>query len=79
MAAFLSSFLSKRLALFYFRQSLSVAPTILELAMSCYSEKFGFFKNPVMLCEYDFVLVPGVGYGAALDCPQRLTMICPVL
>jgi hypothetical protein len=24
-----------------------------------YSENFGFFKNPVMLCEYVFVLIPG--------------------
>jgi hypothetical protein len=28
---------------------------------------FGFFKNPVRLYEYVFVLIPGVGYGAASD------------
>ena len=26
-----------------------------------------------------FVLIPGVGYGNALDRPQQLTMICLVL
>jgi len=26
-----------------------------------------------------FVLIPGVGYGAALDCLQQLTKICLVL
>ena len=39
------------------------------------SENLGFFKNPVILCEYVFVLVPGEGYGAALVCPQSLIMI----
>jgi hypothetical protein len=33
------------------------------------SENFGFFKNTVMLCDYAFVLIPGVGFGAASDCP----------
>ena len=27
----------------------------------------GFFKNPVVLCEYVFVLIPSVGYEAASD------------
>jgi hypothetical protein len=27
----------------------------------------------------EFVLIPGVGFGAASDCPQLLTMICLVL
>jgi hypothetical protein len=26
-----------------------------------------------------FVLIPSVGYGAASDCPQQLTMICLML
>lgn len=30
------------------------------------------------LCEHDFVLIPGVGYGAD-DCPQQLSMSCLVL
>ena len=59
--------------LVYFRPDLSVALAILELDMSSCSEKIGFFKNPVMLCEYDYVnLIPGVGYEAASDCPQTL-------
>jgi hypothetical protein len=37
-----------------------------------YSENFGFFKNLVMLCDFVFVLIPSMGYGAALDCPQPL-------
>jgi spermidine synthase len=24
-------------------------------------------KNPIMLCEYDFVLIVGVGYGGVLQ------------
>ena len=28
---------------------------------------------------YVFVLIPGVGYGAASDCSQQLTMICLML
>jgi hypothetical protein len=32
-----------------------------------------------MLCEYVSVLIPGVGYGAASDPPQQLTMICLML
>jgi hypothetical protein len=35
-------------------------------------------KSTEMLCEYVFVLIPGVGYGAASDCPQQLTIICLV-
>ena len=31
------------------------------------SENFGFFKNPLVLCEYVFVLISGVGYGTASD------------
>ena len=38
------------------------------------SENFGFFGKPVMLCEYVFVLIPGMRYGAASDCPQLLTI-----
>lgn len=26
-------------------------------------ENFGFFKSPVMLCEYVFVFIPGVAHG----------------
>lgn len=37
-----------------------------------YRENFGFFKNPVTLREYDFVLIPGTKYGAASGCPQSL-------
>jgi hypothetical protein len=33
-------------------------------------------RNILRIC---FVLIPGVGYGAALDCLQQLTMICLVL
>jgi hypothetical protein len=40
---------------------------------------FGFLKNPIMLCEYVFVLIPDVGYGAASDCPHHLTVICLLL
>lgn len=35
----------------------------------------GFFKNPVILNEYAFVLIRGVGYGAVSVCPRLLTMI----
>lgn len=28
-----------------------------------------------MLCDYAFLLISGVGYGAAAVCPQQLTMI----
>lgn len=42
-------------------------------ALPC-SEKFGFFKKLVMLSAYVFVLIPSVGYGAALGYPQTLTM-----
>jgi hypothetical protein len=31
------------------------------------------FKNKKMLCEYNFVLIPDVGYGAASNCSQQLT------
>ena len=34
-----------------------------------------FFKSPVMLCDYVFTLIPSVGYGAASDCPQLLTVL----
>jgi hypothetical protein len=43
------------------------------------SENFGFFKNTEVLCKYVFGLIPGVGYGIALHCPQQLTRICLVL
>jgi hypothetical protein len=36
-------------------------------------------ENTEILWEYVFILIPGVGYGAASDCPQQLTMICLVL
>ena len=39
------------------------------------SENFGLFKSPVMICEYVFVLIQGVGYGALSSCPQPLTVI----
>jgi hypothetical protein len=26
-----------------------------------------------------FVLIPGMGYGAASNCPEKVTMICLVL
>jgi hypothetical protein len=39
------------------------------------SENFGFFKNPLVLCEYVFVLISGVGYGASSVCPQPLTTV----
>jgi hypothetical protein len=44
-------------------------------------ESFGFLKKKrtIMLCECFFVLIPGMGYGAASDCPQLLTMICLML
>lgn len=35
--------------------------------------------NTEVLLEYIFVLISGVGYGAASDCPQQQTMICVVL
>jgi hypothetical protein len=37
-----------------------------------FSKNFDFFKNPVMLCEYVFVLILGVGYGAASECSQPI-------
>jgi hypothetical protein len=43
-----------------------------------HSENFCFFKNPITLCEYVFILILGVGYGTvpyASDCPQQLTVI----
>ena len=46
--------------------------------MEC-TENFGFFRNTVMLWEYVFVLTPGVGYGAASDCPQQPAIIFLVL
>ena len=49
------------------------------LAKDLCSKHLGFFKNIEMVQEYVFVLIPGVGYGAASDCPQQLTMICLVL
>ena len=39
------------------------------LAKDLCSKHLGFFKNIEMLWEYVFVLIPGVGYGAASDCP----------
>jgi hypothetical protein len=40
------------------------------------SENIGFLKKKtVVLCEHVFVLIPGVGYGAASGCPQPLTVI----
>jgi hypothetical protein len=36
---------------------------------------FGFLLKP-QIWEHSFVLIPGVGHGAASDCPQQLTMIC---
>lgn len=32
--------------------------------------------NTEVLLEYIFVLISGVRYGAASDCPQQQTMIC---
>jgi hypothetical protein len=29
----------------------------------------------IQLCDYVFVLIPGMGYGAVSDYPQLLTMI----
>jgi hypothetical protein len=39
-------------------------------------KKFGFFKNIEMLCEYEYVFVQGVRYGAASDYTRQQTMIC---
>ena len=35
-------------------------------------DNFHFVKNPVMLHEYVFVLIPDMGYGAVSNCPQRI-------
>jgi hypothetical protein len=32
-------------------------------------------KTTVIFREHDFVLIPSVGYGAASDCAQPITMI----
>ena len=37
-------------------------------------DNFHFVKNPVMLHEYVFVLIPDMGYGAVSNCPQRIIM-----
>ena len=37
------------------------------------SSKNKYYKNMFLF------LIPGVGYGAASDCPQQLTIICLVL
>jgi hypothetical protein len=37
------------------------------------------FKSTEMLWECVFVLIPGVGHGAASDCLQQLSVICLVL
>lgn len=39
----------------------------LALAQQC-GENSGFFKNPIVLCEYVFVFIPGMGYWAASVC-----------
>ena len=36
-------------------------------------------KNTLMLCEYVFVFVPSVEYGAVSDYSQPITMVCLVL
>jgi hypothetical protein len=36
-------------------------------------------KKKKKLWEHVFILTPGVGYGAASDCPQQPTMMCLVL
>ena len=36
-------------------------------------------KSIEILYKYAFILIPGVGHGAASDCPQQLTMICLML
>lgn len=36
-------------------------------------------KNPEILGNIFFILIPGVGYGTASGCPQQLTMIFLVL
>ena len=41
-----------------------------DLSLSC-SGNCGFFKKPSYVNV--FVLIPGVGYGAASVCPQPLT------
>jgi hypothetical protein len=48
---------------------------IKTLMQALCGENFGFLKNPVMLCVYVLVLIPGVGYGAASGCPHPLTVI----
>lgn len=50
---------------------------LVRITKDC-SENLGFLKtkqNMVMLCDCVFVLIPGVGYAAALVCLQMLTMI----
>jgi hypothetical protein len=42
------------------------------------SGNLGFFEKKIVW-EYVFILIPGVGYGAASDIPQQLTIICIVL
>lgn len=42
----------------------------------CYEFWFLKKKNLVVLCESVLVVIPVVGYGAASDCSQLLTMIC---
>ena len=37
-------------------------------------DNFHFVKNPVMLHEYVFVLIPDMGYGAVSNCPQWIIM-----
>lgn len=32
-------------------------------------------SSKIQPCDYVFVLIQGIGYGAASDCPELLTMI----
>lgn len=57
-------------------QQLTLYEVDIEQRHNC-SENFDFPKTKattVKLCEF-FVLIPGVGYGAASDNSQPLTMI----
>jgi hypothetical protein len=48
---------------------------VLFFTFNMCDESFGFFKNPVVLCKYVFVLISGVGYGAD---SQQVIMVCLV-
>jgi hypothetical protein len=51
----------------------------LHCALAHCTENGGFLKKPVKFWECVFVVIPGVGYGASSDYPQKVTRICLML